>query len=56
MYLNRGWKGPGISWNPNKPVNEAGGYDKILREAASVGMEEFTKRIKMIDEPWLDLV
>ena len=45
VYLNGGWRGPDITWDPNEPVNEAGGYDKSMRKAASVEMEEFTKRM-----------
>ncbi len=48
VYLNKGWRGPDITWDPNEPVNEAGGYDKIMRKAASVEMEKFTRRMRKL--------
>jgi helicase MOV-10 len=48
VYLNGGWKGPDITWDPNEPVNEAGGYDRSVRKAASVDMEKFTNRMERL--------
>ncbi|KAF9527401.1 RNA helicase [Crepidotus variabilis] len=68
VYLNKGWTGPDITWNPHATVNEAGGYDQAVRDAANVDMNEFTRRIETltmaevddevdgaVDLPWRDL-
>jgi helicase MOV-10 len=49
VYLSGGWKGPDISWDPKERVNEAGGYDRRIRDAASAGMEEFTRRMERVN-------
>lgn len=68
IYMNGGWTGPDIPWDPEVPVNEAGGYDKAIREAASLDMNEFARRMEGltmaeiqneidgdVDRPWRDL-
>ena len=46
VYLNEGWKGPDISWDASEPVDENGRYDRRIRQAASIDMAEFTKRME----------
>ena len=68
IYLNGGWTGPDIPWDPKVPVNDAGGYDKEIKEAAILDMNEFAKRMEgltmaevqdeidgNVDRPWRDL-
>lgn len=68
VYLNGGWTGPDITWDPRVEVDEEGGYDKAVREAANIDMNEFTRRIETmtmaevddevegnVDRPWRDL-
>jgi len=68
IYLNGGWTGPDIMWDPHTPIDETGGYDKAVREAAKLDMNEFTRRIESItmaeveddvdanvDRPWRDV-
>jgi len=68
IHQNGGWTGPDITWDPNVPVDEAGGYDKAIRESAKLDMNEFTKRIESltmaevdeeldanVDRPWRDV-
>ena len=68
IHQNGGWTGPEITWDPNVPVDEAGGYDKAIRESAKLDMNEFTKRIESltmaevdeeldanVDGPWRDV-
>ena len=45
IYNNGGWTGPGITWDPTAPVDEAGGYDTAIREAAKLDMSEFARRM-----------
>ncbi|KAF8954798.1 hypothetical protein BDZ97DRAFT_1765737 [Flammula alnicola] len=63
--FNGGWIGPDITWDPNAPVDEAGGYDKAVRAAAQLDMNEFARRMESltmaeenldanIDRPWRD--
>ena len=66
VYLNGGWTGPDITWDPRAVVNEAGGYDKQIRETAQIDMNEFTRRMEAltidgvdeeldanVDRPWI---
>jgi helicase MOV-10 len=46
VYLNGGWTGPDITWDPKAEVDEAGGYDKRASETAQFDMIEFTKRME----------
>ena len=68
IHQNGGWTGPDITWDPNVPVDEAGGYDKAIRESAKLDMNEFTKRMESltmaevdeeldanVDRPWCDV-
>ncbi|TFK41436.1 RNA helicase [Crucibulum laeve] len=67
VYLNNGWAGPpgSITWDPNVPVEEAGGYDRAVREAAQIDMNDFARRMEEmtlsgvdeemdagVDKPW----
>lgn len=68
IYLQGGWMGPDIPWDPKTSVDEAGGYDKTVRQNASFDMDAFARRIEglaltEIDEdldanvgrPWRDV-
>jgi helicase MOV-10 len=46
VYLNGGWTGPDIDWDPKLPVDEKGGYDKAIRQATNLDMNEFTRRME----------
>ena len=48
IYLNGGWTGPDITWDPKVEVDEAGGYYKQARDAARFDMTEFTRRMEAI--------
>jgi len=52
IYLNGGWKGHDISWDPNEPVREDGGYDVELREHALADMNGLARRLgdMMVEE------
>ena len=61
IYLNDGWVGPDITWDPYVEVDEAGGYDKQVRDSAKIDMNEFTRRMEAVtmdeldanvDRPW----
>jgi len=47
LYQRR-MEGAEPSWDPDEEVNEAGGYDKRVRAAANVEMEEFVKRVREV--------
>jgi len=68
IHQNGGWTGPDITWDPSVPVDEAGGYDKAIRESAKLDMNEFTKLMESltmaevdeeldanVDRPWRDV-
>lgn len=68
VYLSGGWTGPDIPWDPKLPVDEAGGYDKAIRQATNLDMSEFTTRMEAmtlaeleddaganVDRPWREL-
>ncbi|KAF8156820.1 RNA helicase [Crassisporium funariophilum] len=68
VYLNGGWTGPDITWDPRVPVEEAGGYDKAIRDAAQLDMNDFARRMEIltmaevddeldanVDRPWRDV-
>lgn len=71
VYLNDGWTGPDIAWDPTIPVNEAGGYDRAIRAAAQLDMNDLTRRMEEatldtldeveedpdanVDRPWRDV-
>ncbi|TFK72809.1 RNA helicase [Pluteus cervinus] len=47
IYVNGGWTGPEkISWDPKEPVDDAGRYDKRIRQAIQLNMNDFTKRME----------
>jgi len=48
IYNNGGWKGPPITWDPNAPINEKGGYDESLRKLGLDNMNEFTRRMESL--------
>jgi helicase MOV-10 len=68
VHANGGWKGDEIPWDPAEPVDEAGGYDVAVRDAALVDMNDFTRRMEnlrlegvdedmdaSVDRPWREL-
>lgn len=69
IHNNGGWTGPGITWDPTAPVDDAGGYDAAIREAAKLDMSEFARRMGEmmlggdeeleadagVDRPWRDV-
>lgn len=64
VYKHGGWRGLPISWDPDADVDESGGYDHAIREAAEEDMNEFTRRLEamtlagvgededVVDRPW----
>ena len=48
VYLNGGWTGPDITWDPEAAVDEAGGYDKQASDTAQFNMIEFTQRMEAV--------
>lgn len=64
IYCNGGWVGPDITWDPTAEVDEAGRYDKQIRDGARIDMNEFTRRMEAftmdgvdeldanVDRPW----
>jgi helicase MOV-10 len=64
IYRNGGWVGPNITWDPTVEVDEAGQYDKQVRDNARIDMNEFTRRMEAftmdgvdeldanVDRPW----
>ncbi|KAF9027400.1 RNA helicase [Hymenopellis radicata] len=54
IHKNGGWTGKGISWDPEEVVNEAGGYDVAIREAAEQDMNEFTRQMESLTLAGLD--
>ena len=68
IYNNGGWTGPDITWDPQAPVDEAGGYDKVVRDSVKLDMNEFARRMESltmaevhedvdagVDRPWRDV-
>lgn len=68
IYLNGGWVGPDITWDPKAAVDEAGGYDKAVRTATQLDMNEVARRMELltmaeleedgdanVDRPWRDV-
>ncbi|KAJ7323066.1 P-loop containing nucleoside triphosphate hydrolase protein [Mycena albidolilacea] len=71
VYLHGGWTGGDISWDPARPVDEAGGYDGAVRAQAEEDMNAFTRRMEEltiagaeaeaeedganVDRPWQDV-
>ncbi|GLB39145.1 putative helicase [Lyophyllum shimeji] len=48
IHNNNGWTGSPITWDPKAPVDEAGGYDKQIRQAAQVDMNSFTREMEAL--------
>ena len=48
VYLNGGWTGPDITWDPKAEVDEAGGYDKQASDTAQFDMIEFTRLMETV--------
>ncbi|KAJ6572162.1 P-loop containing nucleoside triphosphate hydrolase protein [Mycena capillaripes] len=48
VYVGGGWTGGSISWDPRSPVDEAGGYDRVVRDAAQHDMNTFTRRMEAL--------
>ncbi|KAJ7034547.1 P-loop containing nucleoside triphosphate hydrolase protein [Mycena alexandri] len=46
IYNNGGWTGRDIGWDPRAAVDEAGGYDRGVRDAAQADMNAFTRRME----------
>lgn len=47
VYSNGGWTGPDINWDPTEIVDEEGGYDKKIREAAELDMASHTRKLEL---------
>jgi len=54
IYLNGGWTGPDIMWDPTAEVDEAGNYDKQIRDNAQIDMNEFTRRMEAVTMDGVD--
>lgn len=69
-HRNGGWKGNPPNWDTTLPVDEAGGYDKTVRQNAAADMNEFTRAMEAltwgnadiagdgdanVDRPWNDI-
>ena len=48
VYINGGWTGPDITWDPKAKVDETGGYYKKTSDTAQSDMVEFTRRMEDI--------
>jgi helicase MOV-10 len=49
VYLNGGWTGPDITWDPKAEVDETGGYYyKQASDTAQFNMIEFTRRMEAV--------
>ncbi|KAI0316313.1 P-loop containing nucleoside triphosphate hydrolase protein [Amylostereum chailletii] len=44
IYVNRGWRGIPISWDPYAHVRDSGGYDAEFRDLGASDMNEFAMR------------
>jgi helicase MOV-10 len=70
IYLNGGWNGPDIAWDPDAPVSKSERYDKAIREAAQGDMNDFARQMEEmtlkevevndeidanVDRPWRDM-
>ncbi|KAG7441318.1 RNA helicase [Guyanagaster necrorhizus] len=65
VYKHGGWRGLPISWDPDDDVDEGGGYDCAIREAAQEDMNDFTRKLEamtlagvgededVVDRPWM---
>lgn len=48
VYINGGWVGPDITWDPEARVDEKGSYYKQARDNAQFDMIEFTRRMEAV--------
>ncbi|KAJ7676472.1 P-loop containing nucleoside triphosphate hydrolase protein [Mycena rosella] len=48
VHARGGWTGPPPTWDPRAAVEEAGGYDRAVREAAQRDMNAFTRRMEAL--------
>jgi helicase MOV-10 len=48
IYIGGGWKGSEPDWDPQEPINAAGGYDVERRKTAETEMEKFIERTKAL--------
>ncbi|KAF5322682.1 hypothetical protein D9619_001136 [Psilocybe cf. subviscida] len=70
IYLNGGWNGPDITWDPDVPVSESERYDKAIRKTAQEDMNDFARQMEEmtlkevndaddidanVDKPWRDM-
>ncbi|KAG6825942.1 hypothetical protein H0H92_001791 [Tricholoma furcatifolium] len=71
VHCNGGWTGSPITWDPTASIDEAGGYDKQISQAAKLDMNHFTRRMEAltldgvqegnvddtgnVDRPWRDV-
>ncbi|KAJ6608247.1 P-loop containing nucleoside triphosphate hydrolase protein [Mycena sp. CBHHK59/15] len=55
IHNHGGWTGRNISWDPQSPVDDAGGYDRVAREAAQEDMNEFTRRMEELTIAGVDV-
>jgi hypothetical protein len=47
LCIHQWWLGGTIvAWDPRAPVEEAGGYDRRVRETAQGDMNDFTRRME----------
>ena len=60
IYINQGWTGSPITWDPTIPVDEAGGYDKQIRDSAASDLSKI-QELRLanvedgdgnVDRPW----
>ncbi|KAI0062690.1 P-loop containing nucleoside triphosphate hydrolase protein [Artomyces pyxidatus] len=48
VYLSGGWRGMPISWDPDAPVREEGGYDAEFRARGRQDMYDFAARMEAL--------
>ncbi|THV07182.1 RNA helicase [Dendrothele bispora CBS 962.96] len=48
IHLSGGWSGPDPTWDTSEPVDEAGGYDAVVRTGAVDDMNAFTRRMERL--------
>lgn len=70
VHRNNGCTGSPITWDPTEPVDQAGGYDRQIRQAAQIDMNDFSRKMEAltlaqvevgeeddanVDRPWRDV-
>ncbi|ESK92581.1 rna helicase [Moniliophthora roreri MCA 2997] len=48
VHENKGWRGVDIPWDPTETIDEAGGYDRAIRDLAQAEMGEFMQAMEDI--------